>query len=99
MNQLWSPENWDDFSTVGLLVFIVAFHFLAYLKRWIIPGSHHNEIVQARDREIAELREARREDAKTIHLQSQAITKTTAAEDTATQLLAAVRDIAERARG
>lgn len=98
MTSLWSPESWDDFSIVGLLVFFVAAHFFAYLRGWIVPGTYHNEIVAARDREISELRERSKADAQTIHLQAQTMTKTTAAEDTATQLLAAVREIAERKR-
>lgn len=98
MNSLWGPEHWDDFSIIGLLTLVVAAHLVAYFRGWIVPGKYHTEMIDARDREIGELRKRAGEDAKTIFVLAQTGAKTTAAEDTATQLLAAVRDIAERAK-
>ena len=96
MNSLWAPEHWDDFSIVGLLIFIVGMHFLAYFRGWIVPGPHHREIVAARDRQIAGLEKRVEEDAKTIHVQAVANAKSTVGTDAAKQLLESVREIAER---
>lgn len=92
MTSLWAPEHWDDFSTVGLLVFVVAFHFLAYLRRWIIPGSHHREIVDARDREIEQAQLRAKEDAETIRIQAATIAEKNAAEAATNRVLAALKE-------
>lgn len=94
----WSPDVWNSIGVIGLLLAVSAFHAFGYFRGFIVPGRHHDAIVAARDREISNLLARGAEDAKTIHVQTQAIAKTTAAEETATQLLAAVREIAERER-
>lgn len=90
-----SPSMWNDIGVVSLLVILSGLGWLAIVKRWLVPGKHHAEIVTARDAEIAELRARGHEDAATINTLSTALAKKDAAEDLATKVLAAIREGAQ----
>ena len=85
---MWSPEVWDNISTVGLAVLMCVFLVVSYVRGWLIPGRHHREIVQARDAEIEQLRIGRQEDAATIRVLSTALSKQVVDDEEAAKMLA-----------
>lgn len=88
----WTPERWDDFTTVGLLIALVAVHAVAYIRGWIIPGRHHREIVEARDRELEKAGKRSAEDAVSIKTLSVAITEQNARDTATNRILEALRE-------
>ena len=93
MTTLWAPERWDDFSIVGLLIAAVVFHFMAYMRGWLVPGRHHREIIDARDRELEQANARSREDAETIRIQAATIAEKNSSEDATVRILAALREV------
>lgn len=77
----WSPAAWDDFTTVGLLIFIVAFFTVALLRGWLVIGRYHNEVVARSEK-----------DAEAIRILSEAITEKNATDNATTKILAALRE-------
>ena len=77
----WSPAVWDDFTTVGLLCFVVAFFIVALIKGWLVIGRYHNEVVARSEK-----------DAEAIRILSEAITEKTATENATTKILTALRE-------
>lgn len=92
MNSIWAPENWDDFSVIGLIVALTVFHFWAYMTGRLVPGRHHREIVEARDRELEQASARAAQDAETIRIQAATIAEKNATEDATTRILAALRE-------
>lgn len=92
MNALWSPSMWDDFSILGFVLAVAVFHFWAYMTARLVPGRHHREIVDARDRELEQVNARAREDAETIRIQAATIAAKNAAEDATARILAALRE-------
>lgn len=77
----WSPETWDDFGVVGIVVFLGGLFYVSVIREWIVPGRYHRRL------------EARAEkDAETIETLSQALTENNAQHDTTTRLLESLRD-------
>lgn len=89
---IWSPAVWDDFSTVGLALFIVALLIVSLIRGWIVLGRYHREIVDSKDRENAALNARSAKDAESIATLSQAITAKNATEDATTRILSAIRE-------
>lgn len=86
------PAVWNDIGVVGFLVTFAVFHFLAYMRGWLVPGRHHREIVEARDRELEQAGVRAKEDAETIRIQAATIADKNATEDATTRILAALRE-------
>lgn len=88
----WSPEVWDNISTVGLAILMCVFLVVSYIRGWLIPGRHHREIVESRDAEMSHLRDKATQDAETIRILSSALSTQTSAEDTAAKILAGIKE-------
>ena len=93
MTTLWAPERWDDFSIIGLLIFGAMFHFTAYMRGWLVPGKHHREIIDARDRELEQANARSKEDAETIRIQAATIAEKNSSEDATARILASLREV------
>lgn len=99
----WSPESWNSFGVVGLVVAMGFLTFLALSRGWIVLGPAHREIVAGKDSELASKdRELDRadaranKDAETINVQAQTIANNTAIQSLATHMLSSFREAAER---
>lgn len=95
MNGFWTPEVWDRFSTVGLVLAGVFAHAVAYVRGWLIPGRHHREIVDARDREIEKLESRSADQDDTIKIQAETIRDKNAIEVVTKSLMQQIRALAE----
>ena len=93
MTSIWSPALWDDFSIVGLLIAALVFHFMAYMRGWLVPGKHHREIIDARDRELEQANARSKEDAETIRIQAATIAEKNSSEDATARILASLREV------
>jgi len=92
MTSVWSPELWDDFGVVGIVVALGVAHMVAYIRGWLIPGRHHREIIDGKDRALAELRDRSAIDAETIKLQAKTISERDVMEDATTRLMQAFHE-------
>ena len=88
----WSPDTWDNISTVGLAVMVCAFLTVSYIRGWLIPGKHHREIVDSRDAEIGNLKEKATEDAATIRILSTALGEKVSAEEITAKILSGIKE-------
>lgn len=87
-----SPAAWQDISTVTVVVFFV-FTFIVSLSRgWLVVGSHHREMMKAKDDTIAELRGERQDHRSTIQTQADTIREQMVNGEVSTHLLEALRD-------
>jgi len=86
MMPAWSPENWGDFSVVGIVVFTACFFILALVREWIVIGRYHRETIGRLDRRAET-------DAEAIHTLSKAITEKNATEEATTRILSSVREV------
>lgn len=98
MTSFWTPEVWDRFSAFGLLLAIGTVHAAAYVRGWLIPGRHHREIVDARDRELGEVKARSVEQDKTIQIQAKTISDKNVVEAVTTQLMQQIKGLAEGRR-
>lgn len=96
---LWTPDVWDKIGVVTLLLLVVAYHSVAYVRGWLVPGRHHKEIVAAQEQRIAKADELAAANADTIRIQAQTIAEKNAVELTTAHLLESVRELAERKAG
>lgn len=99
MPPLWTPDVWDKIGVVTLLLLVVVYHAVAYVRGWLVPGRHHREIVAAQEGRIAVADELAKANAETIRIQTQTIAEKNAVELTTAHLLQSVRELAERKAG
>lgn len=90
----WSPAAWDDFSSVGIMLFMVAMLFLSLQRGWIVLGTYHRDIVASKDHTIDRLEVRASEDAKAINTLTGAITEKNAVEQATKHLIEAFRETA-----
>lgn len=88
----WTPDNWNDFTVVGVVVAGAFGHMVAYIRGWLIPGRHHKEIVDSKNETISRLEEGRVKDAETIQIQASTISNRDNVEETVTKLLKSFRE-------
>ena len=86
MMPAWSPENWGDFSVVGIVVFVAVLFLWALTTERIVIGRYHRDVVGRLDRRADK-------DAETIQTLSTAITEKNATEEATTRILASVREV------
>lgn len=98
----WSPEVWNDLTAVAVALLTCAAFILALLRGWLVLGKHADQLMSAKDREIAAKdRQIERlvmradKDNSTIHMLSQSVSKSALSDDINTRLLRAVREYAE----
>lgn len=94
----WSPETWNSFGVVGLVVCMGALLLWMLTSGRLVLGVHHKEIVAGKDAALAEYRERAAVDAETMRDQARVIAGKTGIEDINIKLLQAVREIAEGGR-
>ncbi|MEW5810244.1 MAG: hypothetical protein AB1925_12400 [Actinomycetota bacterium] len=94
-----TPEAWNGVGVVTVLILVVAYHAVAYIRGWLVPGRHHREIVIALEARIAKADERDTANGETIRIQAQTIAEKNAVELTAAHLLESVRELAERKAG
>ncbi|BCI54924.1 hypothetical protein NIIDNTM18_42020 [Mycolicibacterium litorale] len=91
----WSPEAWNSFGVVGIVVCMGAVLFLSLIRGWIVLGTYHREIVEGKDAALAEHRERAAVDAETMRDQARVIAGKTGVEDINIKLLQAIREVQE----
>lgn len=89
----WSPEAWNSFGVVGLVVFMGALLFTSLVRGWIVLGNYHREIVESKDTALAEYRKRAEVDAETLRDQARVIANKTGVEDINIKLLQAIREV------
>lgn len=92
--QNWSPEAWNSFSVVGLVVLMGAALFWSLLTGRLVLGTYHREIVSGKDAALKELRERAAVDAETMRDQARVNAGRTGVEDVNIKLLQAIREVA-----
>jgi hypothetical protein len=95
----WSPADWGDFSTGGVVVFIFCGLMLSLQRGWVVLGTHHREVMSGKDDALKKAYERSVKDAETIDRLTTHITEKTAVEQASAHLLQAMREIAERPVG
>lgn len=90
----WSPEAWNSFGVVGLVVAMGALLFLSLIRGWVVLGTYHREIVDGKDAALREHRERAAVDAETMRDQASVIAGKTGVEDINIKLLQAIREVA-----
>jgi hypothetical protein len=88
----WSPESWNSFSVVGIVVAIAALFFWALVREWIVIGRYHRDVVGRLDARAVK-------DAEAITTLSGAITEKNANDDATTRILAALRETLKTSGG
>lgn len=96
---LWTPDVWDKIGVVTLLLLVVTYHAVAYVRGWLVPGRHHKEIVSAQEQRIAKADERDVQKDETIRILSQTVAEKNAVELTTAHLIQSVRELAERKAG
>jgi uncharacterized membrane protein YcjF (UPF0283 family) len=81
----WSPEAWNSFGVVGVVVFMGVLLFVALTREWIVIGRYHRDVVSRLDARAVK-------DADAIETLSRAISEKNATEDATTRILAALRE-------
>lgn len=94
----WSPEAWNSFGVVGLVVAMGALTFLSLMRGWVVLGIYHREIVSGKDAALKELRERAAVDAETMRSQATFIASRDGVEDVNIKLLQAFRAATEDSR-
>lgn len=94
-----SPETWNGIGVVTLLILVVAYHAIAYIRGWLVPGRHHREVVSALELRLEKADERDAANGETIRIQAQTISEKNAVELTTAHLLESVRELAERKAG
>ena len=93
MNPLsWSPEAWNSIGVVAVIILMAAFHFWAYMTGRLVPGKHLRDIVEARDRELAQANTRAKEDAESIRILATTVAENNAAQDVTARILATIRE-------
>lgn len=91
----WSPEAWNSFGVVGLVVAMGFLTFLSLIRGWIVLGTYHREIVDAKDAAIKENRERAAIDAETMREQAKVIADKNSVESINIKLLQSIREMVE----
>ncbi|MCK0174817.1 hypothetical protein [Mycolicibacterium sp. F2034L] len=94
-----TPEAWNGVGVVTVLILVVAYHAIAYIRGWLVPGRHHREIVAAQDLRLAAADDRDKANAETIRIQAQTIAEKNAVELTTAHLLESVRELAQGKAG
>lgn len=90
----WSPEAWNSFGVVGLVVLMGFVLFVSLIKGWLVLGNYHQEIIESKDTALAEYRKRAEVDAETLRDQARVIANKTGVEDINIKLLQAIREVA-----
>lgn len=94
----WSPETWNSFGVVGLVVMMGFLTFTSLIRGWIVLGTHHQEIVQAKDDAIRINKERANIDAETMREQAKVIAEKNSVESINIKLLQSIREMVESTR-
>lgn len=81
----WSPETWNSFGVVGIVVFVGVLFFTAITREWLVVGRYHRDVVKRLDDRAAK-------DSEAIDILSRAVTAKNATDDATTRILAALRE-------
>jgi len=88
----WTPENWGDFSVVGIVVIVSAILYWSFITGRIVIGRYHREIVEGKDKVIDKQDARAITDTEIIRTLSQSLAEKNAQEDATTRILSAVRE-------
>lgn len=88
----WSPAAWSDVGVVSIVVLTAAVLLFGLMRGWIVPGTHHKEMLAEKDAQLARADSRSLEDAKAIATLSQAIVEKNAVEQASAHLLQSIRE-------
>ncbi|QDH92467.1 hypothetical protein SEA_DMITRI_24 [Gordonia phage Dmitri] len=91
-NAWMNPSALSDIGVVGVVVGMALALGLGLMRGWIVPGTHHKEMLAEKDAQLARADARSIEDAKAISTLSQAIVEKNAVEQASAHLLQSIRE-------
>lgn len=88
-----SPAQWQDVSTVAVIIVLSLLLVLSLIRGWVVFGPHHRELIRLKDETLRHEREACAAKDRTIATQAETIQKQTVSSEVSTHLLEALRDL------
>lgn len=88
----WSPESWNSFGVVGLVVFMGVVLFWSLITERLVIGKAHREAIATKDATIADLRKSGETKDGTINTLTTGLLEATVRNDTETRMLTAFRE-------